>query len=108
MNCDLEIQRIASRTASVLAVPAWAGFIYTFAHRPQDVSFGGARAPMPEVGVLTVATLFVCLLCFACALPRLRDDVSSLSTWLFVAVCAVPFFGMLALLDPFGVTPWIS
>ena len=105
MSFDLQIQRLASRIASWLVIPSWVGFIYTLLHRPHHVSLGGASASLPDVGFITVATLVCSLLTFLCALPTLGDDVSSLSGWVFVIVCALPFFGTLALLDPFGATP---
>jgi hypothetical protein len=105
VNHDLEIQRLASGIASWLVVPSWAGFIYTLLHRPHHVSLGADTASLPDVGLITVATLVCSLLTFVCALSPLSDDISSLSSWAFVIVCAVPFFGMLALLDPFGATP---
>jgi len=105
MSFDLQIQRLASRIASWLVVPSWVGFIYTLLHRPHHVSFGGASASLPDVGFITVATLVCSLLSLLCALPTLDDDISSLSGWIFVIACALPFFGMLALLDPFGGRP---
>lgn len=105
MSIDLQIQRLASRVASSLVIPSWVGFIYTLLHRPHHVSFGGASASLPDVGFITVATLVCSLLTFLCALPTLGNDFSSLSGWVFVIACALPFFGMLALLDPFGATP---
>ena len=105
MSFDLQIQRLASRMASCLLIPSWVGFIYTLFHRPHHVSFGGESVALPDVGFMTVATLVCSLLTFLCALPKLGDDVSSLSGWAFAIVCALPFFGMLALLDPFGAAP---
>ena len=105
MSFELDIQRVASRIASWLVVPSWVGFIYTLLHRPHHVSVGGESASLPDVGIITIVTIVCSLFTFICALPTLRDDISSLSGWLFVIVCGLPFFGTLALLDPFGATP---
>jgi hypothetical protein len=105
MRFDLQIQRLASRIASWLLIPSWVGLIYTLLNRPHHVTLGAASASLPDVGFITVATLVCSLLTFFCALPTLRDDISSLSGWAFVIVCALPFFGMLAQLDPFGAAP---
>jgi hypothetical protein len=98
------MERLAARTAALLAVPSWVGFIYTFLHRPHDVTFP-ISASLPEVGLVTVATLVCSLFTLLCALPTLSDDISSFSGWLFVAVCGFPFIGMIQLLDPAGITP---
>jgi hypothetical protein len=105
VNDDFQIQRLASRIASWLVIPSWAGYIYALLHRPHHVSFGEASASLPDVGFVTVATLLCSLLTFLCALPTLGDDISSLSGWVFVIACALPFFGVVALLDPFGAMP---
>jgi hypothetical protein len=104
MSFDLEIQRLATRTATLLVIPSWGGFIYTFFHRPHRISFP-VSASLPEVGFVTIATLLCSLITLLCALPTLSDDISSLSGWLFVVVCALPFLGMIGLLDPAGITP---
>ena len=105
MSIDLQIQRLASRIASWLVIPSWVGLIYRLLHRPHHVTLGAASASLPDVGFITVATLVCSLLTFFCALPTLRDDISSLSGWALVIICALPFFDMLALLDPFGAAP---
>lgn len=102
VNYDQQLQRFSSRSALVLAIPSWHGFIYTLFHRPVRVEF--ADAWLPEVGFMTIGTLICSLLCFICAVQTLSDDWGSITGWLFALVCALPFFGMLWFLDPLGMS----
>ena len=104
VNYNPEIQRLASRTTSLLLIPSWVGFIYTLLHRPHHVSVP-VSASLPDIGFITVATLVCSLITLVCALPTLGDDISSLRAWFFTLICAVPFIGMLCLLDPAGAAP---
>ena len=102
---DPKFDRLVARAAWLLAIPSWSGFAYTMLHRSIHVSFPGTGdAWMPEFGLIPIATLVCGLFSLVCALPTLGEDLSSKSGWCFTIICALPFFGMLELLDPFGIT----
>jgi len=101
MNHYPEIERFAHRVASFLLVPAWGGLAYTYLHRPVEVP--GTAIVLPEVGVLTVGILFISLLCFLTSIVSSRGE-NSFGAWGFVIICAIPFFGMVQLLDPSGMS----
>lgn len=104
MNFPPDIQRALTRSACVLALPSWGGFLYALLARPHQISFP-VHASLPEMGFITVATLICSLLACLCAAPSLDDDYTSLSGWVFFLACSVPFFGMLCLLNPAGIGP---
>ena len=97
-----------SRAAVIFAAPAWVGLLYTLVTRPIHVEFpflGSAR--LPEVHFVTVAALVCGLLALICAVPGLAHDLSDRGAWLLVVWCAIPFFVMLALLNPLSAGPMI-
>ena len=99
MSLPPDIQRLLTRLARILALFSWGGFVYALFHRPRQIS------SLPEIGFLTVATLLCSLLAFLCSLTTLDEDFASLSGWMFVIFCSVPFLGMLWLLNPAGIGP---
>lgn len=90
----------------VLGVAAWAGFVHSLLNRSVQVDIGSlGSASLPEVGVISIGALVCGLLSFLAALQESGEDLTSGATWTPVFLAAVPFFGMLYLLNPFGVGP---
>jgi hypothetical protein len=105
---DFDIQPQARRLAWLLAAPSWLGFVYTLLHRPVHVEFGNFFVSLPEFGFIPILTLVCSLIGFLCSIPSRHDNWALLSTWLFPLLSAIPFFGMVWVLDPLGFTSAIS
>ena len=97
-----------SRAAFIFAAPAWVGLLCALFHQPIHVElpFLGSTH-LPEVHIFTIAALICGLLAVLFSLPSLAHDLSDRAAWLLVAWCAIPFFAMLALLNPFSAGPMI-
>ena len=95
-----------SRTAFVFAAFSWLGFVYALLHRPASVDIAPlGSASISEVGLITIGALAAGLIALFFAWPILRGDRSTDTPWLLVAWCAIPFVGMLYLLNPHSVGP---
>ena len=64
-----------------------------------------SNASLPEIGFITIATLIISLGSLLCGFQTLSDDISSVSGWFVMLICAFPFFGMLHFINPMGVGP---
>ena len=97
-------QQFLSRTSVILALPAWAGFVYVLLSH--CLSVGGDSSGVTIVGadIYIIAALLCGLLSTLCAFAAI-DDFSDLSNWARLIFCALPFCGLIRSIDPFHIFP---
>ena len=105
MSFDLTLQRFASQIAYALLVPSWVGFIHCYYDRLPSTIVGDRVVEALEFGIIPMGTLACSLITFVASLPAIKNEPDQRSSWVFCLTCAIPFFGMLSLLDSGGASP---
>ena len=105
MSFDLTLQRFASQIAFALIVPSWVGFIHCSYDRLPPIIVGDRVVAPLEFGLIPMATLVCSLITFLASLPAIKNEPDQPSSWVFCIACAIPFFGMISLLDSAGASP---
>ena len=101
------LDRLATQTAKICSVVAWAALAYAFFNDSTVVAMGGSNHTIVPVNIFSIVALISGFFGVICSLPGLNYDISDLSAWLFAIWCSLPFLLIKGLLNPFpGLHHW--